>query len=611
MKKTLLVLILIFSTIFVLSAYSFDVENCEISVKVGRNGVHEINEFYKLNYTTPSHGFYRYIPYDYSDSPIKAMNAKVKNLNCSDKYSSEKDDGYYVMQIGSASKEIKGKKDYIISYDYDLGADLNEGYDQFYFNLIGSDWETTFKKVSFSVFVPASYSETQTWVTYGNYSSAKTLEYSVSETEDGFIISGSVSNLKPKQALTIRVQLPDNWYQDARTYWDHRDIFKVFFPIISFFVIVVAAVVWVLKGRDSTPIITARFDPPQGFSPMIVGYIADSQVDDKDITSMLYYWADQGLLTISEPKKNHFEFTKIQNISDSAPEYEKRLFKGFFKSADRDGKVTLTSLQLSNFFECIQATKVNVTKEFKKDKALYDKKSVRYQGLLYLLSIIPIMFYALSVALYEPLVEFIPFFAIMGLFLIVINSIGFYSLFRKWYLRKSNVIPCLLCALPTVLFAALSTIIFKTGSGVVAFITASLCSFFACITQKRSEYGNRVLEEVLGYREFIDKVSMDELKMMIDKDPEYYYHVLSYAIVLGLEEKWAKKFESLTVANPSWYIGSPGFDALYLARMSSRMSQAVKINAMPAAVKGGGHGSGFNVSGFAGGGFGGGGGHAW
>jgi len=120
----------------------------------------------------------------------------------------------------------------------------------------------------------------------------------------------------------------------------------------------------------------------------------------------------------------------------------------------------------------------------------------------------------------------------------------------------------------------------------------------------------------LGYREFIDKVEIDQLKMMIDQDPDFYYHVLSYAVVLGLENKWAKKFDGMIVNPPTWYSGYNAFDVYLMSRMASNMIRSIPVNSMPKSSISGSAGSrvgggGFHSSGFSGGGFGGGGGHAW
>ncbi|MEA5030918.1 MAG: DUF2207 domain-containing protein, partial [Sphaerochaeta sp.] len=139
--------------------------------------------------------------------------------------------------------------------------------------------------------------------------------------------------------------------------------------------------------------------------------------------------------------------------------------------------------------------------------------------------------------------------------------------------------------------------------------------FLAIVTKQRSDFGRRRLEEVLGFRDFIEKVEMDDLKRMIDSDPNYYYHMLSFAIVLGLEKRWAKKFDSITLEPPSWYVGSHTvWNAMVLSSMLSRCNTALvsSVVTSPKASPGSRFGgSSFGGGGFSGGGFGGGGGGAW
>lgn len=49
-------------------------------------------------------------------------------------------------------------------------------------------------------------------------------------------------------------------------------------------------------------------------------------------------------------------------------------------------------------------------------------------------------------------------------------------------------------------------------------------------------------------------VEADKLKALIDEDPEYYYHNLSWAIAFGLEDKWARKFKDLFSKKIPWYL---------------------------------------------------------
>jgi uncharacterized membrane protein len=210
-----------------------------------------------------------------------------------------------------------------------------------------------------------------------------------------------------------------------------------------------------------------------------------------------------------------------------------------------------------------------------------------------------------------------------GILLVVL----WHLLFRTWHIRKivGKLFKFLLIFLVCIvgwaalmiggLFIVGNTMDAVLITATVTTVTQVVLSFFAVITRQRSEYGRRVLEQVLGLREFIERVEIDELKRMIDKDPNYYYRILSFAIVLGLENKWAKKFDSITIEPPSWYAGPHTMvHALAVSSMLSRCNNALTGSiAAPANGAKGGHfgGSSFGGGGFSGGGFGGGGGGAW
>ena len=44
--------------------------------------------------------------------------------------------------------------------------------------------------------------------------------------------------------------------------------------------------------------------------------------------------------------------------------------------------------------------------------------------------------------------------------------------------------------------------------------------------------------------------------MIQNLKPEFFEKYLPYAMIFGVEKKWAKAFEALNIPQPSWYIGS-------------------------------------------------------
>lgn len=639
MKKRLIIalfLVICLSSLFAQTDYYIDQYN--ISIEVGRNDVYSITENLKFYFNGPHHGFYREIPYDYTS--YNGVTAKISNITCSDEYSDYKTEGYYVLRIGSEDSVVSGYKDYTITYDCDMFADLNEGYDEFYYNIVGSGWECPIKNVNFSITFPASNGydlksiiEDNIWFTSGSYGSTSNegVSYAITENPNASVtITGTCSSISAYQALTVRVQLPDGWYVDAHKPWDFRAIFKVLSPLLTVILFALAVVAWQINGRDPVPIITARYEAPEGLSPLLVGYLYDKTANDKDIISMLFYWADRGLLTINEEEKEEFTFTKLKDIESYAiekgeniPALETSLFNGFFKNCVVGDTVSFKTLQKNNFYECMAKTKTKVAGFFTKDKKLTESKSFRVSVLFFFVAALPVVFLYCRVALCQFPSDVSYLILVVAVFLALLNGASFSLLFKRWHVRKSNIFAIFLCLIPSIvsfgMLQAVTNYILESESFLqvaVAVLGSAGISFMAAILPKRSEYGNKMLEQVLGYREFIEKVELSVLQLLIKEDPLLYYHTLSYAIVLGLEDKWAKKFEGIAIPPVTWYRGPSAIDAYYLSRMTTRMYKSLPAAVVPKTSSGSNPGlrvggGGFGSSGFSGGGFGGGGGRAW
>ena len=645
MKRILLIGLVLVAGLSSVFAADYYISSYDVKITVGNNAVHHIVETIDVYFEGSHHGIVREIPLDYTDYNGKTK-ARVTNLKISDNYSSETDNGYLVIQIGSSSKTYTRQSvHYVIEYDYDLGADFNEDYDEFYMNIIGVDWECPIRKATFSITIPFvasmsmrssddffDYVCENTYLSSGTYGSTSgdTDAYAYKADDGSVLIEGTTLNLNSYEGVTIRMDLPEGWYRNARMPWDYRGLFKVAGIVAAIALVVLAVVLWTIFGKDKTPIIVARFYPPKDFSPLLVGYVADSNVDDKDVISMLFYWADEGLLSIEEKKNNKYEFTKLKDIEayaiesgKSIPELEVKLFNGFFKNRAVGDVVKFSDLEKNNFFQTIVETKLKTGKYFTKERALNDSKSRKVAGILALLSFLPLLFYSLSFGLYEN-ADIIVYFHLGVCFLLfMLNLVIFGSLFSKWYMRDSKVFACILRIIPSAVAGFILYVMemdlnvyCNIGLLVLAVVSSAVIALFAIITERRSSYGDEVLEEILGYREFIDKVEISKLKMMIKSDPDLYYRVLCYAVVLGLEDKWAKKFSGMMVQPPSWYSGYSAFDVYYMTRLATRMATSIPAASIPRSSISGSPGSrvgggGFHSSGFSGGGFGGGGGHAW
>ena len=116
--------------------------------------------------------------------------------------------------------------------------------------------------------------------------------------------------------------------------------------------------------------------------------------------------------------------------------------------------------------------------------------------------------------------------------------------------------------------------------------------------------------EIYGYREFIETVEKDRIGRLSAEDPAFYYHVLSYAMAMGVEEQWTRAFDDIYVEPASWYIGGM-HDAFAVSRFARRWGDVSRSTLQPPRQMRGGARTSRGSSGFSGGGFSGGGGRSW
>ena len=92
---------------------------------------------------------------------------------------------------------------------------------------------------------------------------------------------------------------------------------------------------------------------------------------------------------------------------------------------------------------------------------------------------------------------------------------------------------------------------------------ASLVSLtFTMRMKQRTKKSSKLLGRILGFKEFIRTAELDRIQRLVEENPSYFYNVLPYAYVFGLTDRWAKKFEGITVQPPAWY--DSGYGGVYM-----------------------------------------------
>ena len=99
-----------------------------------------------------------------------------------------------------------------------------------------------------------------------------------------------------------------------------------------------------------------------------------------------------------------------------------------------------------------------------------------------------------------------------------------------------------------------------------------LSSFLTQALLSRTEKYRKVLEDILGFKEFITATEGEKVKFMLEENPELFYDVLPYAQVLGVTNEWESKFADITIKAPSYYYGGSVYDYYIFNRCMRRAS---------------------------------------
>jgi len=292
------------------SSYDYLIDQYHIDIIVNENNTLDITETIDTYFNVNKHGIFRTIPLQNEVTRLDGTSSKnrtqISNISVSHDYKTSKENGNMKLQIGSINRMVIGEEKYIIKYTYNLGKDPVKEYDEFYYNIIGTDWDTAIGNVTFSITMPKKFDASKLGFSSGMYSSTdnRNVKYNVNDKT----ITGEYQGiLEPKEALTIRCELPEGYFVDAGLKVQFVNYVYFLVPILF---LGVSYWLWYKFGRDDLVVETVEFYPPEGLNSLDIGFLYKGEAVNKDVTSLLLYLANKGYIQIID-KKIDLENEKI------------------------------------------------------------------------------------------------------------------------------------------------------------------------------------------------------------------------------------------------------------------------------------------------------------
>jgi uncharacterized membrane protein len=184
----------------------YEITGYDVKAVISENNVYDITETINVRFDEERHGIYRDIPVNREMTRISPngehittlVSSSVSDVNIEGWDYTVQDDGEIVsIKIGSPDRFVTGGQTYRISYKLRLGDDGADSFDEVYYNIIGTGWDSTIDNVTFSITLPEEFDKSKLGFSTGGQGNSGYDTTKLTYTVDGNTISGRMEHLDP------------------------------------------------------------------------------------------------------------------------------------------------------------------------------------------------------------------------------------------------------------------------------------------------------------------------------------------------------------------------------------------------------------------------------
>lgn len=446
-------------------------------------------------------------------------------------------DGVTVLTL-SSNTGFTGSRTFTITYTLeDLVTEDEETQTQtLSLPLLCARWEYPIEHYDFTVIMPAPFDSNPSFLS--GYRGDVIEDYLTLRAQSGALAGTITTQLKDRESLDLSLQLESGYFSGAYTKWSGSWVAAAFQIALA----VLALVYWALTLRSQPLRVTTRNLPPDSTQPGDLPYLLCCGKTNFNMT--VCHWAGLGYLTVFVNARGDVSLRQRVEMGNERRRLDQKLFSMLFS-----GDAVCEGASLS--YKRTAAKAVDATARFWQ-RRLYQKTSgsVRIMHILSALSTAVAMLLSMSILL--PLMParwlllVLCFFAGAALSLLVMRG------FAAWQLRDYLALS-LSCA------SALVMLVLGRLSGAIAPMLGglALCLFTGWQTLhggRRTPLGKQFIEQTLGFRRYLRRISDSQIKTMLTRDPQYFYRMLPYAETMGMGADFAARFAGLDLEPCDWFV---------------------------------------------------------
>lgn len=429
---------------------------------------------------------------------------------------------------------ITGARTFTITYELTGLVSQANDVQTFTLPLLCGRWEWPIEHYDFTVSMPKEFTASPGFES--GYQGDAIEGYMTVSVRDTMISGSMKDSLKDRESLKMTLELPSGYFSGSHAKWSANWLATVFVLLL----IVLALLYWARTLRSARLRASARMLPPDSVQPGDLPYLLCR--GRPNFNMLVCYWASLGYLSIFVNEKGNVILRRRVEMGNERRRLECRLFGELFGDNDVCDGASLR-------YKRTAARAIEQTPRYW-DRRLYEKSSgniVLMQGLCAL---------ATSVAMLLSMSVILPVMSARGLVLFLFFLLGIpMSLLIQRAVHAIYLREVLWLALGG-LSALAMVVLAGAGDALTMLLTLAMSVFTGWQTLhggKRSELGNQLIGQTLGFRKYLSKASDSHTEMMLRRDGQYFYKLLPYAEALGLSAQFAARFGDTELEPCDWY----------------------------------------------------------
>ena len=387
-----------------------------------------------------------------------------------------------------------------------------------------SGFEYPVESLQFSVTMPGQIDVLPGFIS--GYHQARIEEDLTYAVEGATITGSSLKALKDHETLTMKLAVSEEMFPQSIV-----QIQDYHFGYVIMGICAALALLYWLVAMFNLPVWPQHStEPPQGYTAGQLGCVIAGR--GIDLSLMVLSWAQLGYILIKLEHGGQVRLYKRMDMGNERSETERRLFKKIF------GKRDTVDTSGYGYASLCQAVA--------KKPAGIGELMGRFTGN-------PVIFRALAAGMGLAgglclAVAFADGAALQGLLVFLLGVAGTIS---GWYiqdfgsavvLRSKRRLTSTLVV--SVLWLLLSLIAGAFAVGAWMIFGLLLAGLLLACGGRRTELGRQTYAQVVGLRRYLCKVDKQQLQHICEADPDYFFRLAPYAMALGADMAFAKRFGS-------------------------------------------------------------------